>query len=126
LCACGNTIQENRHHVICQSTKGIRSPSCPVDRKIESVHQLCQPGNRRGSQYQVGWDLRIGCSGRIAPRGENIGPHPNLHKVVSLIYTPITTYPFVITKRTGIRVSQVADEVLYTGLIEMQELDAPG
>jgi len=23
-------------------------------------------------------------------------------------------------------VSQVADEVLYTGLIEMQELDAPG
>ena len=30
-----------------------------------------------------------------------------------------------ISKRTGMTVSQVADEVLYTGLIEMQELDAP-
>ena len=27
------------------------------------------------------------------------------------------------SKRTGMSVSQVADEVLYTGLIEMQELD---
>tara|TARA_B100001248_G_scaffold258050_1_gene241554 strand:- start:1930 stop:2124 length:195 start_codon:yes stop_codon:yes gene_type:complete len=50
--------------------------------------------------------------------------HPYLHKVVSLIYTPITTYPFIISKRTGMSFSQVADEVLYTGLIEMQELDA--
>ena len=30
------------------------------------------------------------------------------------------------SKRTGMTVRQVADEVLYTGLIEMQELDAPG
>ena len=30
------------------------------------------------------------------------------------------------SKRTGMTVSQVADEVLYTGLIEMQELDATG
>jgi len=29
------------------------------------------------------------------------------------------------SKRTGMTVSQVTDEVLYTGLIEMQELDAP-
>jgi len=29
-------------------------------------------------------------------------------------------------KHISISVSQVADEVLYTGLIEMQELDAPG
>ena len=28
------------------------------------------------------------------------------------------------SKRTGMTVSQIADEVLYTGLIEMQELDA--
>ena len=28
------------------------------------------------------------------------------------------------SKRTGMTVSQVADEVLYTGLIEMQELEA--
>ena len=31
-----------------------------------------------------------------------------------------------ISKRTGMTVSQVADEVLYKGLIEMQELDALG
>jgi hypothetical protein len=30
------------------------------------------------------------------------------------------------SERTGMTVSQVADEVLYTGLIEMQELDAQG
>ena len=30
------------------------------------------------------------------------------------------------SKRTGISVSQVADEVLFKGLIEMQELDASG
>ena len=29
------------------------------------------------------------------------------------------------SKRTGMTVSQVADEVLYTGLLEMKELDAP-
>ena len=43
-----------------------------------------------------------------------------------IIYTPTTTYPFVISKRTGMSVIQVADKVLYTGLIEMQKLDAPG
>ena len=31
-----------------------------------------------------------------------------------------------ISKRTGMTVSQVTDEVLYTGLIEMHELDVPG
>jgi hypothetical protein len=30
------------------------------------------------------------------------------------------------SKRTGMTVSQIADEVLFAGLIEMQELDAPG
>ena len=30
------------------------------------------------------------------------------------------------SKRTGMTVSQVADEVLYKGLIEMQEMDGPG
>ena len=28
--------------------------------------------------------------------------------------------------RTGLSMSQVTDEVLYSGLIELQELDAPG
>ena len=30
------------------------------------------------------------------------------------------------SKRSGMTVSQVTDEVLYTGLIDMQELVAPG
>ena len=30
------------------------------------------------------------------------------------------------SKRTGMTISQVTDEVLYTGLIDMQELVAPG
>jgi len=64
--------------------------------------------------------------GGYPPRGESTDPHPYLHKVVSLICTPTTTYPFVISKRTGMTVNQVANEVLYKGLIEMQELDAPG
>jgi len=55
------------------------------------------------------------------PRGR-----PSIHKVVSVICTLITTYSFVISKLAGMTVSQVADEVLYIGLIEMQELDAPG
>ena len=29
------------------------------------------------------------------------------------------------SERTDLKVSQVTDEVLYTGLIEMQELDLP-
>jgi len=64
--------------------------------------------------------------GSTPPRRASTDPHPNLHKVVSLICTPSTTYPFIISKHTGMMVSQVADEVFYTGLIKMQELDAPG
>ena len=30
-----------------------------------------------------------------------------------------------ISEHTGLTVSQVTDEVLYTGLLEMQELDLP-
>ena len=52
--------------------------------------------------------------------------HPNLHKVVSLICTPDNHLSIYHLQTTGMTVSQVADEVLYTGLIEMQELDDPG
>ena len=55
----------------------------------------------------------------------SLGTHPLLHKVVSLIYTPTTTYPIVISNLTGHTVSQVTDEVLYADLIKMHELDAP-
>ena len=62
----------------------------------------------------------------ISPPGMYSHPHPILHKVVSLICTPSTTYPFIISKHTGMTVSQVADEVHYTGLLEMKELDDQG
>ena len=48
-----------------------------------------------------------------------------VNKVDSFIGTP-TIYPFVISNCSEMTVSQVADEVLYTGLIEMQELDSSG
>ena len=49
-----------------------------------------------------------------------------LHKVVSLIYTPATTYPFIISKLQARPSVRLGGEVLYKGLIEMQELDAHG
>ena len=58
----------------------------------------------------------------INPGGAETQAHPSLHKVVSVICIPTTTYPFVISNRTDMTVSQVADEVLYNGLLEMQEL----
>ena len=42
------------------------------------------------------------------------------------IYPDIKRTLVAISERTGMTVSQVADEVLYKGLIEMQELDAQG
>ena len=48
-----------------------------------------------------------------------------VNKVDSFIGTP-TIYPFVISNCSEMTDSQVADEVLYTGLIEIQELDASG
>jgi hypothetical protein len=43
-----------------------------------------------------------------------------------MIYPDIKRTLVAILKRTGMTVSQVTDEALYTGLLEMQELDAPG
>jgi len=43
-----------------------------------------------------------------------------------MIYPDIKRTLVAISKRTGMSVSQVADEVLYTVLVKMQELDAPG
>ena len=61
-----------------------------------------------------------------SPPGMYSHPYPILHKVVSLICTPSTTYPFIISKHTEMTVSQVADEVHYSGLLKIKELDAPG
>ena len=48
-----------------------------------------------------------------------------LRSVLATIHPDIKRTLVGMSERTGLTVSQVADEVLYTGLIEMQELDLP-
>ena len=75
-------------------------------------------------------------------RGEKMLEDPRLHRdrvrvpcrdsyekrpvLSATIHPDIKRTLVSMSKRTGMTVSQVADEVLYTSLIEMQELDAPG
>ena len=75
-------------------------------------------------------------------RGEKMLEDPRLHRdrvrvprrdsyekrpvLSATIHPDIKRTLVSMSKRTGMTVSQVADEVLYTGLIEMQELDAQG
>ena len=64
------------------------------------------------------------CRYRVrVPRRDSYEPPP----VLSATVHPDIKQALVSTsKRTGMTVSQVADEVLYKGLIQMQELDAQG
>ena len=55
------------------------------------------------------------------PRRDNYEKRPVLS---ATIHPDIKRTLVAMSKRTGMTVSQVADEVLYTGLLEMQELDA--
>ena len=57
------------------------------------------------------------------PRRANYENRPVLS---ATIHPDIKRTLVSMSKRTGMTVSQVTDEVLYTGLIEMQELDAQG
>ena len=57
------------------------------------------------------------------PRRDSYEKRPVLSATIHL---DIKQTLVAISERRGMTVSQVADEVLYTGLIEMQELDAPG
>ncbi len=57
------------------------------------------------------------------PRRDNYEKRPVLS---ATIHPDIKRTLVAMSKRTGLTVSQVTDEVLYTGLLEMQELDAPG
>ena len=75
-------------------------------------------------------------------RGEKMLEDPRLHRdrirvpcrdsyekrpvLSATIHPDIMRTLVSMSKRTGMTVSQVADEVLYTSLIEMQELDAQG
>ena len=74
-------------------------------------------------------------------RGEKMLQDPRLHRdrvrvprrdsyekrpvLSATIHPDIKRTLMSMSERTGMTVSQVADEVLYTGLIEMQELDLP-
>ena len=57
------------------------------------------------------------------PRRDSYEKRPVLS---ATIHPDIKRTLVAMSKRAGLTVSQVADEVLYTGLLEMQELDAPG
>ena len=75
-------------------------------------------------------------------RGEKMLQDPRLHRdqvrvptrdsyekrpvLSATIHPDIKRTLVAMSKRTGMTVSQVTDEVLYKGLIEMQDLDAPG
>ena len=68
-------------------------------------------------------DRRLQTSNIRVPRRDDYERRPVLS---STMHPDIKRSLVSISNRTGMPVSQVADEVLYTGLIEMQELDAPG
>ena len=68
-------------------------------------------------------DLRLNKNKLHVPRRDDYEKRPVLS---ATIHPDIKRTLVSMSKRTGMTVSQVADEVLYTVLIEMQELDAPG
>ena len=57
---------------------------------------------------------------------QNVNSYKKRPMLSATIHPDIKKTLVSISKRTGVTVSQIANEVLYTGLIEMQELDAPG
>ena len=57
------------------------------------------------------------------PRRDSYEKRPVLS---ATIHPDIKRTLMFMSKRTGMTVSQVVDEVLYTGLLEMKELDASG
>ena len=56
------------------------------------------------------------------PRRDSYEKRPVLS---ATIHPDIKRTLVAMSKRTGMTVSQVADEVLYTGLLEMHEMDVP-
>ena len=66
-------------------------------------------------------DLRLNQNKLQVPRRDDYEKRPVLS---ATIHPDIKRTLVAMSKRTGMTVSQVADEVLYTGLLEMQELDA--
>ena len=67
-------------------------------------------------------DLRLSRNNVRVPRREDYEKRPVLS---ATIHPDIKHTLVAMSERTGMSVSQVTDEVLYTGLIEMQELPEP-
>ena len=65
-------------------------------------------------------DPRLSKNKVRVPRRDNYEKRPVLS---ATIHPDIKKTLVSISERTGMSVSQVTDEVLYTGLVEMQELD---
>ena len=65
-------------------------------------------------------DPRLSRNNVRVPRRDNYQNRPVLS---ATIHPDIKKTLVSISERTGMTVSQVTDEVLYTGLIEMQELE---
>ena len=65
-------------------------------------------------------DPRLSRNNVRVPRRDNYQNRPVLS---ATIHPDIKRILVTISERTGMSVSQVTDEVLYTGLVEMQEMD---
>ena len=65
-------------------------------------------------------DPRLSRNNVRVPRREDYEKRPVLS---ATIHPDITRTLVAMSERTGMSVSQVTDEVLYTGLIDMQEMD---
>jgi hypothetical protein len=65
-------------------------------------------------------DPRLNRNKVRVPRRDNYEKRPVLS---ATIHPDIKKTLVSMSERTGMTVSQVTDEVLYTGLVEMQELD---
>ena len=65
-------------------------------------------------------DPRLSMNNVRVPRRDNYEKRPVLS---ATIHPDIKKTLVSMSERTGMSVSQVTDEVLYTGLIDMQEMD---
>ena len=65
-------------------------------------------------------DPRLSRNNVRVPRRDNYEKRPVLS---ATIHPDIKKTLVSMSERTGLSISQVADEVLYTGLVEMQEMD---
>ena len=65
-------------------------------------------------------DPRLSRNNVRVPRRDNYVKRPVLS---ATIHPDLKRTLVAMSKRTGMSVSQVTDEVLYTGLVEMQEMD---